>query len=90
MFHSLENVEVQRNIVYPPGDFIIKLAEPCIRGTLTIIGLEDLKKYDCEIPDYPIKNCVKSFINQTTPAVRGVTYIKTADAKYHVVINGEK
>ena len=69
--HSLKDAVIrsaQENIIYPADDFIIKLGEPCVRGTLTLNGVEDLKKYNCLIPNYRVMNYAKTFINKTTPA----------------------
>ena len=77
LFQQLKNVEVQRNIIYPKDDFIIKLAEPCTGGCLTLNGYEDLQRYNCITPDYHIKNVMKDFTSKNQ--VKAKRMVEEAD-----------
>lgn len=46
---------------YVPSKNIISMGEPLIQGMLTLNGVEELEKFGCTIPDYPIINEYAAF-----------------------------
>ena len=70
VYHEMSDVGFLENTIYPSGEFILKLSEPCMRGKLTENGILDLKQNNCKVPNYEIMDCSKTFVNSREQSVK--------------------
>lgn len=71
VFYSKEFIASFENTVVPENDIVL-MGEPCVDGEITTNGLEELKKYNCPIPDYTVLPQNKRFTDKWRDACSDV------------------